>query len=80
MVNNEDAVLGAGWLGLPLVVGGVHAIVVGQTYTHATVLLDLELTHPLLVNREGCEVISVSKAKVTYVSCQKEKEMIHLML
>ena len=61
MVNNEDAVLSAGWLGLALVVGGVHAIVVGEAHTHAAVLLDLELTHPLLVNREGCEVISVRR-------------------
>ena len=41
MVNDEDAVLGAGWLGLPLVVGGIDPVVVGKAYTDATVLLDL---------------------------------------
>ena len=50
MVNDENAVLGAGWLGLSLVVGSVHPVVVGKAHTHAAVLLDLELAHTLLVN------------------------------
>ena len=58
MINDEDAVLGTGWLGLPFVVGGVDSVVVGETDAHATVLLHLQLAHPLLVNREGREVIS----------------------